>query len=234
MADLGLDTVGAFSFTPFAGEKRVYKHTLPAGTWEFTGLRIYDLTSASWKSWDSPSPVAATAGGNVPYYPGFIYGGSGLTRLLLYADSAGVPGARVMQSDELTITTPVFRYNDPVTGTNQFIDADVYSDGATDPYGTADVTTQHILSVYAVYQAVAVTSFTLSVPPTVTGALIVGGTLTANPGTWTPTPTSYTYYWQRADDAAATNLVAVGTSGSTYTLSSSDLNKYLRAGVLPQ
>ena len=37
----------------------------------------------------------------------------------------------------------------------------------------------------------------------------------------------------RADDAASTNLVEIGATGSTYTLSSSDLNKYIRAGVIP-
>jgi len=35
------------------------------------------------------------------------------------------------------------------------------------------------------------------------------------------------------DDAAGTNLVEIGATGSTYTLSSSDLNKYIRAGVTP-
>ncbi len=75
--------------------------------------------------------------------------------------------------------------------------------------------------------------FTNSVIPTVTGALTVGGTLTANPGTWLPTPSSYQYYWQRMDDAAGTNMVNIGATGSTYTLDSADLNKYLRAGVIP-
>ncbi len=75
--------------------------------------------------------------------------------------------------------------------------------------------------------------FTNTVVPTVTGGLTVGGTLTANPGTWTPTPSSYNYYWPRMDDALGTNLVEIGATGSTYTLSSSDLTKYIRAGVIP-
>ncbi len=79
--------------------------------------------------------------------------------------------------------------------------------------------------------------YTNTVVPTVTGGLTVGGTLTANPGTWTAygaaTPTVFNYYWHRMDDAAGTNLVEIGATGATYTLSSSDLNKYLRAGVIP-
>ncbi len=76
-------------------------------------------------------------------------------------------------------------------------------------------------------------NFTNTAVPTVTGNLTVGGTLTANPGTWTPTPSSYAYYWHREDDAAGTNLVEIGATGSTYTLSSSDTGKYIRAGVIP-
>jgi hypothetical protein len=75
--------------------------------------------------------------------------------------------------------------------------------------------------------------FTNTVVPTVTGTLNVGGTLTANTGTWTPTPGSFNYYWHRADDVSAINLVEIGATGATYTLSSSDLNKYIRAGVIP-
>jgi len=76
--------------------------------------------------------------------------------------------------------------------------------------------------------------FTNTVVPTVTGALAVGGTLTANPGTWTPTPGSYGYYWHRADDNVGTNLVEIaGATGSTYTLAAGDTSKYIRAGVIP-
>jgi len=76
-------------------------------------------------------------------------------------------------------------------------------------------------------------SFSNTVLPTVTGNLNVGATLTANPGTWLPTPSSFNYFWHREDDALGTNLVEIGATGSTYTLSSSDLNKFIRAGVIP-
>ncbi len=69
--------------------------------------------------------------------------------------------------------------------------------------------------------------------PTVTGSFAVGATLTASVGTWTPNPSSYQYYWQSADDVAGTNLASIGSTGSTYTLASSDINKYIRAGLIP-
>jgi len=74
---------------------------------------------------------------------------------------------------------------------------------------------------------------TNTVLPTVTGNLSVGSTLTANPGTWVPTPSSFNYYWHRADDAASTNLVEIGATGSTYTLAAADVGKFIHAGVVP-
>ncbi len=84
------------------------------------------------------------------------------------------------------------------------------------------------------YPGPVVTGFTNTVAPTVTGNLAVGSTVTANPGTWTPTPSSYNYFWHRADDAVGTNLVEIaGATGSTYTLASADTAKFIQAGVIP-
>ncbi len=76
-------------------------------------------------------------------------------------------------------------------------------------------------------------SFSNTVAPTVTGALSVGGTLTINNGTWSPVPAGFNYYWRRADDAVGSNLVEIGATGSTYTLASADVSKYIQAGVIP-
>ncbi len=85
------------------------------------------------------------------------------------------------------------------------------------------------------YPGPAATSSALvnTVPPTVTGTLTVGSTVTANPGTWTPTPSSFTYFWHRADDNIGTNLVEIGATGSTYTLDPADASKYIQVGVIP-
>ncbi len=82
-------------------------------------------------------------------------------------------------------------------------------------------------------QAAAGAGFTNTVPPSVSGSLSVGSTVTANPGTWTPTPSSFSYYWHRADDTAGSNLVEIGATGSTYTLAAADSGKDIRVGVIP-
>jgi hypothetical protein len=61
--------------------------------------------------------------------------------------------------------------------------------------------------------------------PTISGTAQVGSTLTATTGTWTNSPTSYTYQWQRAgtDISAATS--------STYSPVSADVGHTLDVGV---
>ncbi|WP_406077966.1 hypothetical protein [Micromonospora sp. NBC_00858] len=46
-------------------------------------------------------------------------------------------------------------------------------------------------------------------PPTITGTLEVGGTVTANPGQWTPTATAYVYQW------SANGIAITGATGAT-------------------
>ncbi|WP_419704849.1 hypothetical protein [Promicromonospora sp. NFX87] len=57
-------------------------------------------------------------------------------------------------------------------------------------------------------------SFTTATP-TITGTAKVGSTLTAVPGTWSPTPTSYRYVW-KVDGVAVT-----GATSSTFTVPTS-------------
>lgn len=52
--------------------------------------------------------------------------------------------------------------------------------------------------------------------PSVSGTLTVGSTLTADPGTWTPTPDSFTYQWLRD------GVVIPGATQSTYVTTTAD------------
>jgi len=77
-------------------------------------------------------------------------------------------------------------------------------------------------SVYAVSSAgrtdiigASATAPVNTVAPNVTGNYYVGDVLTTTDGTWTGSPTSYSYQWKRG----ATNI---GTNANTYTLVSAD------------
>ncbi len=104
-------------------------------------------------------------------------------------------------------------------------------DGWTLNFGTVTGTTREYLWLAAGSSSSGLVNV---VPPSVTGSLVVGSTLTANAGTWTPVPSSFTYGWHRADDASGTNLQEItGATGSTYTLDVADTSKYIQAVVIP-
>lgn len=69
--------------------------------------------------------------------------------------------------------------------------------------------------------------------PTLTGTPSVGNVLTVAPGVWDPATVVFGYYWHQSDDAAGTNLVSVGSTGSTYTVAAANDAKYIHAGVIP-
>jgi len=67
--------------------------------------------------------------------------------------------------------------------------------------------------------------------PTISGTATEGQTLTATNGSWTHSPTSYTYKWLRCDSTGA-NCSAIGSATSqTYKLVSTDVGHKLKAEV---
>ena len=67
--------------------------------------------------------------------------------------------------------------------------------------------------------------------PTITGEPEVGQELAAEDGTWTNTPTSFTYQWQRCDIDAVTCVAVVGATGKTYGVRAADVGFRLRVQV---
>jgi iron transport multicopper oxidase len=59
--------------------------------------------------------------------------------------------------------------------------------------------------------------------PTITGTAQQGQTLTEHHGTWTNTPTSYTYRWLQCDSLATSCLPISGAETQTYVLSPGDV-----------
>jgi len=61
--------------------------------------------------------------------------------------------------------------------------------------------------------------------PSITGSAVVGGTLTASPGEWTPAATAYTYKW------AANGVSITGATERTYVIPAGMLGKRLTVTV---
>jgi hypothetical protein len=68
-------------------------------------------------------------------------------------------------------------------------------------------------------------------PPTISGTAKAGQQLTADPGSWTGSPTSFAYQWQRcdADVAICTNII--GATAKTYGIVAGDVGFRLRVRV---
>lgn len=63
--------------------------------------------------------------------------------------------------------------------------------------------------------------------PTITGAVVVGETLTAAPGTWNQTPSAFTYAWLRGGSPID------GATSPTYTVDPADIGAALSVRVSP-
>src|SRR5207248_8839519 len=72
-----------------------------------------------------------------------------------------------------------------------------------------------------------------TVLPSISGTPAVGNSLSANHGSWTPTPDTYAYQWQVSADGSTgwTNATGAGATTNSYTVASADLDQYLRVAV---
>ena len=67
--------------------------------------------------------------------------------------------------------------------------------------------------------------------PAVSGAAAANQTLEVSQGSWTGSPTSFSYEWMRSTTAAGTYLPIANATSSTYFLTSSDTDYFIRATV---
>jgi hypothetical protein len=67
-----------------------------------------------------------------------------------------------------------------------------------------------------------------SAPPAIAGTATQGETLTEIHGTWSGSPTSYSYQWQRCDGAGNGCVAIAGATGQAYLLAAADVDGTLR------
>jgi hypothetical protein len=101
---------------------------------------------------------------------------------------------------------------------------------------------RHLLAVLSVVLAGALLGVTAAsartaavprntAPPTISGTVSEGNTLTANNGSWANSPTSFAYQWRRCDSAGSGCTDIAGATKKTYTLTSDDSDHTVRVVV---
>jgi hypothetical protein len=70
-----------------------------------------------------------------------------------------------------------------------------------------------------------------TVGPSISGVTAVGATLSVTAGSWTLSPTSYAYQWQRSSNNGGSWVNIPGATSSSYTLTASDAGDQERAVV---
>jgi len=70
-----------------------------------------------------------------------------------------------------------------------------------------------------------------TVQPSISGNAVVGDTLTANNGTWTGAPTSFSYQWLQCTGAGAACTIVPGATGKTYGVRLADAYSSMKVDV---
>jgi hypothetical protein len=68
--------------------------------------------------------------------------------------------------------------------------------------------------------------------PEVSGTTRTGSTLTTTNGTWSGSPSSYTYQWKRASTSGGSYADIPSATNSSYVLTDADIDKYIKVSVV--
>jgi subtilisin family serine protease len=241
----GKTNVGAYSDNGiFADYKVVHSATLTvAGS--VTKLSLYAIPGIN-----SPSPQAlkaviyADAGGSPGAllatgtevtYQGSV-NGAGWFNLPFAAPVALTPGTYWLGFITGATSEGMGYAYDSVPGSRAY-NANAYASGPTNPFGSATKDSEQA-SIYATYTTSPpppppppVSPPVNAAPPTISGTAQTGQTLSASTGSWSESPTSYAYQWQRCDATGANCASISAATAQTYTPGSADVGETLRVAV---
>ena len=104
------------------------------------------------------------------------------------------------------------------------------SDGGTGPLTYHGGPVMRTNTVYTIYWfPTAVPTPAISIAPTVSGTPAVGKQLSTTTGSWTNSPTSYAYKWQRCDNTGSNCVTIANATSSHYTLVAADAGHEIRS-----
>jgi subtilisin family serine protease len=126
-----------------------------------------------------------------------------------------------------TVTSAPFDYN---VSTTDLLDTSTLGNGRHVLGIRALASDNRTYGFYGATVSVQSTPFNTSLP-VVSGSAVQGQTLSTTTGTWTNSPTSFTYQWDRCGTGGTNCSVIAGANSAQYTVSSSDVGFALRSAV---
>jgi subtilisin family serine protease len=123
-----------------------------------------------------------------------------------------------------------YRY-DSVSGSRDY-NSNTYTAGPSDPFGPFTADSQQ-MSLYATYtpSPPATSPPANTSLPLISGAAQVGQTLTTSNGSWTGSPTGYTYVWQRCDTGGNNCGMISNATSQSYRVANADVGSTIEAWV---
>jgi len=144
----------------------------------------------------------------------------------------GTPTSYVYQWKRSSTSTGV--YSDIVSATSNSYVATEFDVGY---FIKAFVTATNGLGTSSAASSLATTSVVDIAPtntalPAITGVMRTGETLTTSPGSWTSSPSTFTYQWKRANTVGGSYTNISSATDRTYELTDADIDKFIKVSVI--
>jgi hypothetical protein len=234
----------AYYWESSAAERNFPMERIPVG-FAFRAYRNYD--GAGSKFQDISLPVTNPLDGAVSVFGSTSTAGDKvvMVALNLSPTAAASPTITLSGCAAPGTTAKVYRYNAPETtgglsadfGASAWTPTNrpaAFTNAGTIPVSGGSVTPTlppYSINVIELSGTTTPNPTTNTALPAITGTATVGQTLTATPGTWTGSPTSYAYVWQRCDSSGNACVAIAGATTPSYVLNSADVGKTLRVVV---
>lgn len=187
-----------------------------------TGEKIAAISNDLYFSGDSGSTWRNITWGNYLWVS--VSGSSDLKTMMMLASNACGSNCR----PHIVTTTDYSTFSESIVGSVGI----AYSSGAFADDGSRAIAATSSSYIYTAGDSyVPISTPTATLAPAITGSATFGQTLSTNTGTWSNSPTSYSYQWSRSATSNGTYSNIAGATNSSYSLVTADVEQFIKVTV---